>query len=87
MALAGCVVYLELANRPTVALAALLYPLASRVFHRAMSSDADVEIFGQQRALAPSIKEPGEARALAARERIKEAGVATLPCDSDSQSV
>lgn len=70
----------ELANRPTIALAALLYPLVGRIFQSGyVSYDAAVEISGQRRELAPSIKEPGEVRALATWQAIKEAWGDTLP--------
>ncbi|ABC90787.1 putative plasmid stabilization protein [Rhizobium etli CFN 42] len=70
----------ELANRPAVALAALLYPLVGRIFHSGYTSyDAAVEVNGQRRELAPSIKEPGEARALSAWQAMKEAWGDILP--------
>lgn len=70
----------ELANRPTVALAALLYPLVGRIFHTGyMHFEAAVEVSGQRRELAPSIKEPAEARALGAWVAMKEAWGDTLP--------
>ncbi|MDI5929022.1 ParB/RepB/Spo0J family partition protein [Rhizobium leguminosarum] len=70
----------ELANRPAVALAALLYPLVGRIFHSGYTTyDAAVEVSGQRRELAPSIKEPGEARPLAAWQAMKEAWGDTLP--------
>ncbi|UIY31000.1 ParB/RepB/Spo0J family partition protein [Neorhizobium galegae] len=73
----------ELANRPAVALAALLYPLAGRIFHSDYTTfDAAVEVSGQRRDLAPSIKEPGEARALAAWQAMKEAWGDTVPGQS-----
>ncbi|WP_199773011.1 ParB/RepB/Spo0J family partition protein [Ensifer adhaerens] len=72
----------ELANRPAVALAALLYPLVSRIFHDAYLSFGTayaVEVSGQRRDLAGSIKESGEVRALAAWEAMKEAWGEQLP--------
>lgn len=70
----------ELSNRPTIALAALLYPLVGRIFHSGyLHVEAAVEVTGQRRELASSIKEPGEARALAAWEAMKEAWGDTLP--------
>ncbi|WP_209020912.1 hypothetical protein [Shinella sumterensis] len=75
----------ELANRPAVALAALLYPLVSRIFHDAyLSFDTAyaVEVSGQRRDLACSIKEAGEARALAAWDAMKEAWGEQLPGQS-----
>ncbi|MCZ7935720.1 ParB/RepB/Spo0J family partition protein [Agrobacterium leguminum] len=72
----------ELANRPAVALAALLYPLVSRIFHDAYLSYGTafaVEVSGQRRDLAGSIKESGEVRALAAWEAMKEAWGEQLP--------
>ncbi|MCW1410741.1 MULTISPECIES: ParB/RepB/Spo0J family partition protein [Rhizobium] len=70
----------ELANRPTVALAALLYPLVGRIFQSGYTTfDAAVEVSRQRRELAPSIKEPGEARPLAAWQAMKEAWGDTLP--------
>ncbi|MGQ2963039.1 MAG: ParB/RepB/Spo0J family partition protein [Agrobacterium sp.] len=75
----------ELANRPAVALAALLYPLVSRIFHDAYLSYGtafSVEVSGQRRDLAGSIKESGEVRALAAWEAMKEAWGEQLPSAS-----
>ncbi|MBB2905307.1 ParB family chromosome partitioning protein [Rhizobium sp. RAS22] len=70
----------ELANRPAIALAALLYPLVGRIFHTGyMYFEAAVEVSGQRRELAPSIKEPGEARALVVWEKMKEGWGDTLP--------
>lgn len=70
----------EVANRPAIALAALLYPLVGRIFHgRYTSYDAAVEVHGQRRELAPSIKEPGDARALATWQTMKDAWGDTLP--------
>ncbi|CVI17471.1 putative plasmid stabilization protein [Agrobacterium fabacearum CFBP 5771] len=70
----------ELANRPAIALAALLYPLVGRTFHTGyMHFEAAVEVSGQRRELAPSIKEPEEARALGAWLAMKEAWGDTLP--------
>ncbi len=70
----------EVANRPAIALAALLYPLVGRIFHSGyVSYDAAVEVQGQRRALAPSIKEPSEVRALAAWKAMQEAWGDTLP--------
>jgi ParB family chromosome partitioning protein len=71
---------IELTNRPAIALAAMLYPLVGRIFHSGYTSyEAAVEISGQRRELAPSIKEPGEVRALAAWQAMKEAWGDTLP--------
>ncbi|MFK0207223.1 ParB/RepB/Spo0J family partition protein [Agrobacterium sp. NPDC090283] len=70
----------ELANRPAIALAVLLYPLVGRIFHTGyMHFEAAVEVSGQRRELAPSIKEPEEVRALGAWLAIKEAWGDTLP--------
>ncbi|AYM10851.1 ParB/RepB/Spo0J family partition protein [Agrobacterium tumefaciens] len=70
----------ELANRPAIALAALLYPLVGRIFLESHASvEAAVEVSGQRRELAPSIKEPAEARPLAAWQTMKEAWGDTLP--------
>ncbi|MCJ9668539.1 MULTISPECIES: ParB/RepB/Spo0J family partition protein [unclassified Neorhizobium] len=70
----------ELANRPTVALAALLYPIAGRVFQSGYTSfDAAVEVSGQRKDLAASVKEPSEVRALAAWQATKEAWGDILP--------
>jgi len=70
----------ELANRPAIALAALLYPLVGRIFLGSYASvEAAVEVNGQRRELAPSIKEPAEARPLAAWQTMKEAWGDTLP--------
>lgn len=75
----------ELANRPAVALAALLYPLVSRIFHDGYLSYGTafaVEVSGQSRDLAASIKAPGEAPALAAWEAMKETWGDQLPGQS-----
>ncbi|MQB05745.1 ParB/RepB/Spo0J family partition protein [Agrobacterium tumefaciens] len=70
----------ELANRPAIALAALLYPLVGRIFHTGyMHFEAAVEVSGQRRELAPSIKEPEDTRALGAWLAMKEAWGDTLP--------
>jgi ParB family transcriptional regulator, chromosome partitioning protein len=71
---------LELANRPAVALAALLYPLAGRLFQSGYGAfDTAVEVSGQRRDLAPAIKEPEKARALSAWQAMKDAWGETLP--------
>ena len=57
----------ELVARPQVALAAILMPLVSRAFldHAIrMGADNAVEVRGEMRDLAPSIKEPDACRAL-----------------------
>ncbi|WP_222320768.1 hypothetical protein [Rhizobium leguminosarum] len=57
----------ELASRPDIALAALLHPLVASVFYAGPASyraEFPVEVSGQRRDLASSIKEPGAARAL-----------------------
>lgn len=70
----------ELANRPAIALAALLYPLVGRIFLSSyVTIDAAVEVSGQRRNLVPSIKEPGEAPALAAWQKMQEAWGDVLP--------
>ncbi len=70
----------ELANRPAIALAALLYPLVGRIFLGSYTSvEAAVEVSGQRRELAPSIKEPADARPFAAWQTMKEAWGDTLP--------
>jgi ParB family chromosome partitioning protein len=70
----------ELANRPTVALAALLYPMVGKLFHSAyVMYGTAVEVSGQLRALAPSLKDPAAARAFAAWEAMKDAWGDTLP--------
>ncbi|WP_349958076.1 ParB/RepB/Spo0J family partition protein [Rhizobium sp. ZPR3] len=70
----------EVANRPAIALAALLYPLVGRIFLIGYTSyDAAVEVHGQRPELASSIKEPREARALATWQAMKEAWGDTLP--------
>ncbi len=70
----------ELANRPAIALAALLYPLVGRIFYTGyMHFETAVEVSGQRRELAPSIKEPENARALGAWLAMKEAWGDTLP--------
>lgn len=75
----------ELANRPAVALAALLYPLVSRIFLEAYlpyGAAFAVEVSGQRRDLAVSLKEPSEARALMAWDAMKEAWGEQLPGQS-----
>ncbi|MFS8050867.1 ParB/RepB/Spo0J family partition protein [Rhizobium sp. BR 314] len=70
----------EVANRPAIALAALLYPLVGRIFHSGyVFYDAAVEVDGKRRELASSIKEPSEVRALAAWKAMQEAWGDMLP--------
>lgn len=58
----------------------LTRPRVGRIFHSGYTTlDAAVEVSGQRRELAPSIKEPGEARALATWQAMKEAWGDTLP--------
>lgn len=71
---------MELANCPATALAVLLYPLVGQIFHTSYTHfEAAVEVSGQRRELAPSIKDAGEARALAAWLAMKETWGDTLP--------
>ncbi|WP_189524075.1 ParB/RepB/Spo0J family partition protein [Mesorhizobium sp. M8A.F.Ca.ET.165.01.1.1] len=73
----------ELANRPEVALAAMLHALASRVFydyHHGRIEPA-VEVTGQRRNLVPSIKEPDACRALSGWKEVLEGWGDRLPGD------
>lgn len=70
----------ELANRPAVALAALLYPLVGRIFGGGYGMfEAAVEVSGQRRNLIPSVKEPSASRALMAWQAFVDAWGDTLP--------
>ncbi|MGM4884783.1 hypothetical protein [Rhizobium sp. 62_C5_N11_2] len=72
----------ELANRPDIALAALLHPLVASVFYTGPASyraEFPVEVSGQRRDLASSIKEPGKARALGDWSAIRETWGDHLP--------
>ncbi|CAK7262399.1 MULTISPECIES: hypothetical protein [unclassified Shinella] len=63
----------ELANRPEIALAAMLHPLVLRCFHdgyQYLRMDSAVEIRGERKALDPCIKEPEACRALAGWKEI-----------------
>lgn len=72
----------ELANRPDIALAALLHPLVASAFYTGPASyraEFPVEVSGQRRDLASSIKEPGAARALGDWSAVKETWGDHLP--------
>jgi ParB family chromosome partitioning protein len=70
----------ELANKPAVALAALLYPLVGRMFAGGYGAfEAAVEVSGQRRNLAASVKEPSSCRALTVWQTVVEAWGDTLP--------
>lgn len=75
----------EMSRNPSLALAALLYPLVVRLFygHRCYRSGAAVEVTGQQRMLAPAIKEPDACQALAAWQAVTEAWAERLPVEPD----
>jgi len=75
----------ELTRNPAVALAALLYPLAVRLFFgaRAYGVGSAVELSGKQRPLAPAIREPDGCRALAAWEATLAAWQDRLPAKAD----
>lgn len=73
----------ELANRPDVALVAMVHALVSRVFydyHHGRVEPA-VEITGQRRNLVPSIKEPDACRALTGWNEAMEGWGHRLPGD------
>jgi ParB family chromosome partitioning protein len=73
----------ELASRPDVALIAIVHAMASRVFydyHHGRIEPA-VEITGQRRNLAPSIKEPDACRALTGWNDVTEEWGHRLPGD------
>ncbi|NTJ35870.1 ParB/RepB/Spo0J family partition protein [Agrobacterium rhizogenes] len=64
----------ELVNRPEVALAAILHPLVAKVFYDGPSYwrvQSAIEISGQAKDLAPSIKEPEACRVLVEWMEIK----------------
>lgn len=70
----------ELANKPSVALAALLYPLVGRMFAGGYGAfEAAVEVSGQRRNLAASVKEPSTCRALTVWQTLVDAWGDTLP--------
>lgn len=72
----------ELASRPDIALAALLHPLVASAFYTGPASyrsEFPVEVSGQRRDLAASIKEPGAVRALGDWSAVKETWGDHLP--------
>ncbi len=72
----------ELVGRPQVALAAILMPLVSRAFYGyAMRAGLDtaVEVRGEFRDLAPSIKEPDACRALSCWKDVMETWGSHIP--------
>lgn len=72
----------ELVARPQVALAAILMPLVSRAFHdhaMRMGRESAVEVRGEMRDLAPSIKEPDACRALSGWNDIIEGWAHHIP--------
>ena len=76
----------ELAHRPEIAMAALLYPLVSGVFYSGIRFDrpeAAVEVSGQRRDLAPSIKEPEACRALTEWQNMLESWGDRIPGSPD----
>lgn len=72
----------ELVSRPEIALAALLHPLVAKVFYDGPSYwhvQSAIEISGQAKNLAPSIKEPEACRALVEWTDIKERWADHIP--------
>ncbi|MUO87147.1 ParB/RepB/Spo0J family partition protein [Agrobacterium vitis] len=72
----------ELVNRPEIALASILYPLVAKVFYDGPSFwrvQSAIEIDGQAKDLAPSIKEPEACRALVEWTDIKERWADHIP--------
>ncbi|KAA3448616.1 plasmid stabilization protein [Mesorhizobium sp. SARCC-RB16n] len=71
----------ELSNRPEVALVAILHALVSRTFYDYHHGriEAAVEVTGQRRNLAPSIKEPDACRALTGWNEVLEMWGHRLP--------
>lgn len=71
----------ELAARPEVALAALLFPLVSALFVPGARWDSPVEISGQRRDLACGIKEPEDCRPLREWAALMDAWAERIPGD------
>jgi ParB family chromosome partitioning protein len=72
----------ELVSRPEIALAAILHPLVAKVFYDGPSFwrvQSAIEISGQAKDLAPSIKEPEACRALVEWTDIKERWADHIP--------
>lgn len=72
----------ELASRPEIALAAILHPLVTKVFYEGPAfwrTESAIEVSGQRRDLAPSIKEPDACRALIEWMNIKETWADHIP--------
>ncbi|PSM19842.1 ParB/RepB/Spo0J family partition protein [Nitratireductor sp. StC3] len=72
-----------LANKPEVALAALLHPLVAEVFHPYhVRIGSAVEVRGQRKALEPSVKEPDACEALKGWLAVVEPWGDRIPGDS-----
>ena len=72
----------ELVSRPDIALAAILHPLVAKVFYDGPAfwrTESAIEISGQSRDLAPSIKEPDASRALVEWTSIRETWADHIP--------
>lgn len=72
----------ELVSRPEIALAAILHPLVAKVFYDGPSYwhvQSAIEISGQAKDLAPSIKEPEACRALVEWTETKERWADHIP--------
>lgn len=72
----------ELVSRPEIALAAILHPLAAKVFYDGPSFwrvQSAIEISGQAKDLAPSIKEPDACGALVEWTETKERWADHIP--------
>ncbi|TPI54210.1 ParB/RepB/Spo0J family partition protein [Mesorhizobium sp. B3-1-3] len=70
----------ELSNRPDVALVGILHALVSRVFYDYHARiEPAVEVTGQRRNLAPSIKEPDACRALIGWNEVMEGWAERIP--------
>ncbi|MBM2715701.1 hypothetical protein JQK88_31785 [Mesorhizobium caraganae] len=70
----------ELSNRPDVALVGIVHALVSRVFYDYYGRiDPAVEVTGQRRNLAPSIKEPDACRALTGWNEVMEGWADRVP--------
>lgn len=72
----------ELVSRPEIALAAILHPLVAKVFYDGPAfwrTESAIEVSGQRRDLAPSVKEPDACRALVEWTNIKETWADHIP--------
>lgn len=72
----------ELVSRPEIALSAILHPLVAKVFYDGPAfwrTESAIEVNGQRRDLAPSIKEPDACRALVEWTNIKETWADHIP--------